>query len=60
MSTLSLSVSLGFLEIISMASQLWEDYLALPYHFMNHVKHLTNVDLNLLLGHDTFKKSYFQ
>lgn len=57
MSTLSLSVSLGFLEIISMASQLWEDYLALPYRLMNHVKHFAVVGLNLLLGHDTFKKS---
>lgn len=56
MRALSLSLSLGLLEILSMAPQLWEDYLVLPYHLINQAEHFAVVGLNLLLRHDTFKK----
>lgn len=43
-------------EILSMAPQLKEDYLALPYHLIKQAKQSAVVALCLLLGHYTFQK----
>lgn len=50
----ALSLSLCLLEILSMAPQLKEDYLVLPYHLIKQAKQSKLVALSLLLGHYSF------
>lgn len=50
----ALRLRLCLLEILSMAPQLKEDYLVLPYRLIKQAKQSAVVALRLLLGHYAF------